>query len=407
MSDAAARAGAADDGYRRRRLVLDPRSAASLVPLAATVLAFLIGGLVVADRRATTRSPPTRRSSKARASTGSSPGSPATRATDAARDLQQTLIVTTPLILTALAVAFAFRCGLFNIGGQGQYWVGLIAALWIGTHLEGLPRPLHVLARARRRRSSAGAIWGGIAGILKADRRRARGDHDDHAQLDRDLRRAVPLRARRPAPGRRAVASHAPTSARVGQALADLGRASSRSTPASSSRSSRSSSTTCSSTGRRSATRCARSASTPRPPATAASPSPRNYFLALGDLRRFAGLAGAVDLLGWQVRRRRRATSTRASIGFTGIAVALLGRNKAVGILFAALLFGGAPGRDVDAPARPERLPARARRQPRDDDPGARHLLRRRRAPHRLHLAGAQAARFGRRRARPARSVGA
>ena len=54
-----------------------------------------------------------------------------------AHDLQQTLIVTTPLILTALAVAFAFRCGLFNIGGQGQYWVGLMVAIWFGNHFDG------------------------------------------------------------------------------------------------------------------------------------------------------------------------------------------------------------------------------------------------------------------------------
>src|SRR3981081_1976613 len=39
----------------------------------------------------------------------------------AAFNLQQTLIATTPLILVGLAVAFAFRAGLFNIGGQGQY----------------------------------------------------------------------------------------------------------------------------------------------------------------------------------------------------------------------------------------------------------------------------------------------
>ena len=44
--------------------------------------------------------------------------------TVAALNLQQTLIQTTPLILSGLAVAFAFRCGLFNIGGQGQYLVG-------------------------------------------------------------------------------------------------------------------------------------------------------------------------------------------------------------------------------------------------------------------------------------------
>ena len=46
----------------------------------------------------------------------------------AALNLQQTLLITTPLILTGLAVAFAFRCGMFNIGGQGQYLVGSIFA---------------------------------------------------------------------------------------------------------------------------------------------------------------------------------------------------------------------------------------------------------------------------------------
>ena len=56
---------------------------------------------------------------------------------DAANDLQQTLILMTPLVLTGIAVAFAFRCGLFNIGGQGQYWVGFFAALYVGTNLEG------------------------------------------------------------------------------------------------------------------------------------------------------------------------------------------------------------------------------------------------------------------------------
>ena len=51
----------------------------------------------------------------------------------AALNLQQTLILTTPLILTGLAVAFAFRAGLFNIGGQGQYLVGTFAAVYVGS----------------------------------------------------------------------------------------------------------------------------------------------------------------------------------------------------------------------------------------------------------------------------------
>src|SRR4051794_41928909 len=57
----------------------------------------------------------------------------------AASNLQQTLIITTPLILTGLAVAFAFRAGLFNIGGNGQYIVGSIAAGWGGASLPGNP----------------------------------------------------------------------------------------------------------------------------------------------------------------------------------------------------------------------------------------------------------------------------
>src|SRR6266576_1006304 len=56
----------------------------------------------------------------------------------AAYNLTQTLITTTPLILTGLAVAFAFRCGLFNIGGQGQYLVGSYVAVWVGSSFAGM-----------------------------------------------------------------------------------------------------------------------------------------------------------------------------------------------------------------------------------------------------------------------------
>ncbi|TML07039.1 MAG: ABC transporter permease, partial [Actinobacteria bacterium] len=85
----------------------------------------------------------------------------------AALNLQQTLIATTPLILVGLAVAFAFRAGLFNIGGQGQYLVGSIFAVWFGSKFSGMPHVLHVvvvLALA----CLGGALWAGIAGLLKA-----------------------------------------------------------------------------------------------------------------------------------------------------------------------------------------------------------------------------------------------
>jgi general nucleoside transport system permease protein len=66
----------------------------------------------------------------------------------------------------------------------------------------------------------------------------------------------------------------------------------------------------------------------------------RNYFLAMAISGTFAGLAGAVDVLGWQYRYGQ-IDIQQSDIGFVGIAVALLGRNTALGIFFSALLFGG------------------------------------------------------------------
>src|SRR5207244_2076550 len=65
-----------------------------------------------------------------------------------------------------------------------------------------------------------------------------------------------------------------------------------------------------------------------------------NFFLAMAISGLFAGLAGAVDILGWQFHLAT-ADLHASSIGFIGIAVALLGRNTSVGVLLAALLFGG------------------------------------------------------------------
>ena len=77
----------------------------------------------------------------------------------------------------------------------------------------------------------------------------------------------------------------------------------------------------------------------------------RNYFLAMAISGAFAGLAGGVDLLGWRHDIDISDFDT-SLLGFTGIAVALLGRNKAVGILLAALLFGalqvGTSSRQLD-----------------------------------------------------------
>ena len=76
----------------------------------------------------------------------------------------------TPLILTGLAVAFAFRCGMFNIGGQGQYLVGTLAAVWLGSSLPGCPAPLHILL-CDRRRGARGRALGRDRRLPEGDRR--------------------------------------------------------------------------------------------------------------------------------------------------------------------------------------------------------------------------------------------
>jgi general nucleoside transport system permease protein len=72
----------------------------------------------------------------------------------------------TPYILAGLAVAFAFRVGLFNIGVEGQFLVGWLAAVWVGVAFE-LPRIIH-LPLAILAAIVAGAIWAFIPGLLKA-----------------------------------------------------------------------------------------------------------------------------------------------------------------------------------------------------------------------------------------------
>jgi simple sugar transport system permease protein len=79
----------------------------------------------------------------------------------------QVLFKATPLIFSGLAVALAFKAGLFNIGAEGQLYVGTFAVAWVGFTLTGLPGivlvPLCILAGA-----VGGAAWGIIPGYLKA-----------------------------------------------------------------------------------------------------------------------------------------------------------------------------------------------------------------------------------------------
>lgn len=82
------------------------------------------------------------------------------------RAISETLFAATPLMLAGLAVAIGFRAGLFNIGANGQILMGGTGALWVGIHWS-LPAPLHIPV-AILAAILMGAIWGGIAGFLKA-----------------------------------------------------------------------------------------------------------------------------------------------------------------------------------------------------------------------------------------------
>jgi simple sugar transport system permease protein len=80
--------------------------------------------------------------------------------------LGQTLFRATPLLYTGLAVALAFRAGLFNIGVEGQMYLGGFAAALAGAYLP-LPGPLAAIA-AVLAAAIAGGAWGAIPGLLKA-----------------------------------------------------------------------------------------------------------------------------------------------------------------------------------------------------------------------------------------------
>jgi len=80
--------------------------------------------------------------------------------------IQRTLEKATPLIFSGLAVAFAFKGGLFNIGAQGQLLIGAVVAAYIGFGVEGLPPIIHA-PLALLIGGLAGALYGFIPGALK------------------------------------------------------------------------------------------------------------------------------------------------------------------------------------------------------------------------------------------------
>jgi simple sugar transport system permease protein len=128
-----------------------PAWRAALTPVAALGVSLLIGAVIMAVSRV---DPLT----GYRSLMAGAFGSP--------QAIGRTLQNATPLILTGLAVAFAFRGGLFNIGGDGQFAAGATAAAWGGVAL-GLPGglgPVAILLLG----ALAGGLVGAVAGALKA-----------------------------------------------------------------------------------------------------------------------------------------------------------------------------------------------------------------------------------------------
>jgi simple sugar transport system permease protein len=256
-------------------------------------------------------------------------------------NFSQTLLTTTTLILTGLAVAFAFRCGMFNIGGQGQYIVGLIVANWVGVDLAGMSTLPHVLI-AICAATAAGAVWAGIAGVLKA----TVGAHEVISTIMLNwiafwgaswlVGTGGPLQ--NPATPFNPKSSDVAMSARIPAfwgtpnfqaldygffiaigALIAFWLVLNRTTLGYEVRA---------------------VGFNPDAAAYGGINVKKNIIRAMAISGAFAGLAGAVDMLGY-LYHVGYPDIPFIQVGFLGIAVALLGRNTAAGVFFSALLFGG------------------------------------------------------------------
>lgn len=81
--------------------------------------------------------------------------------------IMDSLVTATPYIFAGLAVAVGFRAGLFNIGVEGQLFIGAICSVWVGFAFTGLPAIVHI-PLALLAGAAGGALWAFIPAILKA-----------------------------------------------------------------------------------------------------------------------------------------------------------------------------------------------------------------------------------------------
>lgn len=84
-------------------------------------------------------------------------------------NIGKTLVKATPLIFTGLAATFAYRCGVFNLGAEGQFVMGAVTSIWVSITVKGISGvPLVILSLILG--IIAGGIWGAIPGILRITR---------------------------------------------------------------------------------------------------------------------------------------------------------------------------------------------------------------------------------------------
>jgi general nucleoside transport system permease protein len=328
---------AAESGTLIASLALKQRAGGIIVPLLTVVVAFMMGGLVVL---ATGHNPLIAYRDIFNGAGLNWIFHPTTDvANTAAYNLSQTLLQTTTLILCGLAVAFAFRCGMFNIGGQGQYFMGIIVANWLGVRFVGLNSFLHIVLVIVAS-TLAGALWAGIAGFLKA----TVGAHEvittimlnwiafyiafwifgDGAPLQNPANPLTPISSD--------VADSAKLPVFWGEqqlqglhvgffialgALVVFHLVLNRTTTGYEVRA---------------------VGFNPEAAHYGGINVRKNLIRAMAISGAFAGLAGALDMIGYLYHYGSFDVPV-SSVGFLGIAVALLGRNTAVGVGFAALLF--------------------------------------------------------------------
>jgi simple sugar transport system permease protein len=158
------------DWYRRVTGVGERLGKVLLVPFLAVVLALIVGAVIImltdVDAWQKMSSAPGSAIGDMFEGVGKSYQALFDGAFGSVRAISETLFTATPLIMAGLGVAIGFRAGLFNIGARGQMFMGGLAAVWVGLHVD-LPTVLHIPV-AILAAFIGGGLWGGLSGYLRA-----------------------------------------------------------------------------------------------------------------------------------------------------------------------------------------------------------------------------------------------